>query len=306
MYPFPPPPDVPPEQRASATIPLRYEDVTQDGRLLMATLSPALGEVVWRRLLLGKPTSVALGQRGIIPILSRLVMEGCGGPFATETDLAASGRYQLAHAVGPTGEVERLLVNMWLEASLPIGRNYPPKPEGAGTVIPAGRMFGEHVLTRLFAAPEDRRVRALDVPGLPAIPGARVDAVAPASVMKLPDGATPLEDAPRADPLVHVFGMAHTDSNQHVNSLVYPRLFEEAALRRLASLGRATGGLLARYTEASYRKPLFAGDKAGIVLQAFALGDRVGAVGAFVTEGELAGDFSRARPHCYVRMLLEG
>ena len=61
------------------------------------------------------------------------------------------------------------------------------------------------------------------------------------------------------DPTPLPLGLAHTDANQHVNSLVYPRLFEEAVLRRLATLGKPTA-LLTRRAEVAFRKPAFAGE----------------------------------------------
>jgi hypothetical protein len=305
MYPFPPPPDVPDDQRAQARVSLRYEDITQDGRLAMEALAPALGEVVWRQLLIPGPHVPAMSRAGIIPILSRLVIEGCGGPFSTQHPIDATGRYQLAHAVGESGQVERLLVNMWVEASLPIGRNFGPKPEGAGRSILAGRLFGEHVLTRLFAPPDQRKVVELDLPGVPRLPGARVALVRPESVIAMPEGATPLDSAPRPDPVIIPFGLAHTDSNQHVNSLVYPRMFEDAALRRFAEHDRAKPPVLARFVEAAFRKPCFAGERYAIVLQAFTHGGELGAIGAFVSEADAAKPLSEARAHCYVRMFFE-
>jgi acyl-CoA thioesterase FadM len=295
------PPEVPVEQRGSATVSLRYEDVAEDGRLLLQSMSPALGECVWKRLLLSAPSSLALRAQGIVPVLSRIVLEGGVGPHGINDPLTVDGRYELAHAALADGSVDRLFVNMWAEARAPIGRTHGPPPDSAGTVVRAGRVFGEHVLTRLFAAPEDRKVRRIDAEGLPALPPARYDWRLPKATMDLPLGAVALDElSPEPTPIA--FGLMHTDSNQHVNSLVYPRLFEEAALRRFGALGRGTR-LLARVAECSYRKPSFAGERVRIVLSTFTLGDRVGAVGAFVDDTD-AFDTTRAR--AYVRMIFEG
>jgi hypothetical protein len=100
-----------------------------------------------------------------------------------------------------------------------------------------------------------------------------------------PERAEPLDEAELPDEATVAFGLAHTDSNQHVNSLVYPRLFQEAALRRFAARGRSTR-VLPRRIEIAYRKPCFAGDRARITLRAFALPDgQLLATGAFVPEG---------------------
>jgi hypothetical protein len=60
----------------------------------------------------------------------------------------------------------------------------------------------------------------------------------------------------------------HTDANQHVNSLVYPRVFEDAVVRRLLTqpqIGIAEPQtLLSRALEIRYRKPFFASNRARI------------------------------------------
>ena len=75
-----------------------------------------------------------------------------------------------------------------------------------------------------------------------------------------PAGGADALDRASPDETLIVFGLVHTDSNQHVNSLVYMRLFEEAVLRRFAALGLPEP-VLARRLEIAYRKPCFAGDR---------------------------------------------
>jgi hypothetical protein len=89
-----------------------------------------------------------------------------------------------------------------------------------------------------------------------------------------------------------------------VNSLVYPRLFEDAALRRFAELGRLKPPVLSRFVEAAFRKPCFAGETYALALRAFELGGRLGAVGAFMKPEE-ARALETARPHCFVKMVFE-
>ena len=302
---FPAPPDVPPSQRGATSVPLRYEDVTQDGRLQLDALAPALGDVVWRQLLAAHPAAGPMREQGIVPILSRLVMEGGKGPHSTDHPMQASGLYDFAHVLGTDGGVERLVVNMWVEGRLPVGHNFFPPPEGAGSLIPVGRLFAEHVLTRLFAEPSERKVTKLSLPGIAEVPGRPVPAVTPASLLALPDGATALEPGLSPDAVLLVFGLAHTDSNQHVNSLVYPRLFEEAALRRLAGLGKLPAPVLARFTEAAFRKPCFAGQQVAVVLQAFELGGRLGVLGALVPPEQSRTPAAALKPYCTLRMLFE-
>jgi hypothetical protein len=164
--------------------------------------------------------------------------------------------------------------------------------------VVAGRVFAEHTFTRPFAPPSERKVTRLDLEGLPSVPDAVYDFPAATTAMELPVDADALDDDFVADDAVTVFGLDHTDSNQHVNSLVYPRLFAEAALRRFAARGRARRALV-RGLDIAYRKPSFAGDRVRIHLRTFALGDRVGAAGYLVDADDPA-----ARPRCCARILL--
>jgi hypothetical protein len=289
---FPDEPEVAPAQRGVGTSAMRYEDVTQDGRLALHALPHALGDVIWRGLLVGHPLA-ATQRSGVIPILHRFVLESSGGPVSVRNPLAAAGCFELAHTVDETGATERLLLNMWLRLSAPRGRTHGPPPDGAGEVIPVGRVFAEHVFTRPFAPPGERRITRFELPGLPTVPERRHAWRPFDAVLAAPPGAVPLDEAPVSDGAPFRFGLNHTDSNQHVNSLVYPRLFLEAALRRFAAHGRSTA-LIARRCEIAYRKPCFAGDEARIELTAFTDGDDLCAVGAFLGEG--------GSPHCAIAM----
>jgi hypothetical protein len=92
----------------------------------------------------------------------------------------------------------------------------------------------------------------------------------------------------------------------HVNSLVYLRVFEEAALRRFASLGRGAA-VLGRQVDIAYRKPCFAGQTMRVALQAFEKDGRLGAAAVLVSEADAvsAEILARAKPHTYVRMAFE-
>jgi hypothetical protein len=281
----------------AAEVPSRFEDITQDGRLQLGALLPGLGATTWRHLL-AHPDSKRLLESGIVPILSRLVIEGGIGPFSPAHPLGARGAFAFSHTTDATGSIERLLLSMWLEVHAPIGRTYGAPPDDAGTPALAGRVYAEHTVTRPFASsPEERRVQPADLAGIEGLPGQRVEAVAPASLEVLPEGAVAIDEASRADAATIHFGLSHTDSNQHVNSLVYLRLFEEAALRRLAERG-VRGARIATRAQLAYRKPCFAGDAMRIELRAYEHDGRHGAVGSFVPE-------SGGRPTCYVALTFD-
>jgi hypothetical protein len=275
---------------------LRYEDISQDGRVKLLALPQTMGAIVWQHAL--RPSAILAAQHsGIVPILTRFVMEGGGGPASVRKPLDAEGRYALYHTLDDAGAVNRLILNIWIDVSAPLGRTHGPPPPHAGECVRVGRCFAEHVFTRPFGDEHHRKVLRFDVEGLPPVPPARWTWQRPEEVLTVPAGARLLDPEPVADVVPYVFGLTHTDSNQHVNSLVYPRLFEEAALRRLAVHGQPLA-LLASFAEVAYRKPCFAGDRMRIFLRAFETGNAVvGAVGVFVSESDPQG-----KPYCMVRM----
>jgi hypothetical protein len=295
-------PEVVAEQRGSGALRLRYEDLSQDGRLMLPSIMHAGEALIWGKIIAPQPLVWRMREEGILPILGRITAEGYPGPFGIVHPLSGTGGYQLAHTKRE-GQVERLLLNFFAEFSAPRDRINLGPPPGAGEVASGGRFFSEHVFTRPFAPPEQRKVLRLDIPGLPAIPEAHHPARPLGEIVTLPAGATPLDPGLLPDVLPIVFGLCHTDGNQHVNSLVYPRMFEEAAVRRFAALG-ISAPVLARFVDIGYRKPCFAGERVRIAMQAFTLGERWGALGVFIPEADIAAP-ERARPYCYVQMLFE-
>jgi hypothetical protein len=286
--------------RAQARVHLRFEDVTQDGRLVLEALPNALGPTVWRQILASDAATRACVAQGIVPILSRFVLEGRPGPFSAHEPVEAQGTCLLARS-----EDGRFVLDMWADLTGTIGRTYGTT-DRAGEKVLAGRILAEHVLTRPFAPAGERRVTSLDFPGAPRVTATRPASPAYDLIASVPAGATPLEPRKTADPLPVVFGLVHTDSNMHVNSLVYLRLFEEAALRRIASLGRPTT-VLGRTLDIAYRKPCFAGQMMRVVQQAFEEGGRLGVAAVLVEERELAGNelAPGAKPHAYARITFE-
>jgi len=286
-----------------AGVPLRFEDVAQDGRLVLESLPTALATTVWRGLLSGSDVERALTGRGILPILSRLRMQGTAGPFSSNASVQAEGTFRFAPAADG-----RFKLDMWADLYAPIGRTYSPA-DPAGERALAGRVLAEHVLTRPFAAPGERRVTTADFSGVPGAPS--VAELLPSlprfeTIVALPEGAKPLEPAMRLDPVRLAFGVVHTDSNRHVNSLAYLRLFEEAALRRFVALGRRSD-VLARTVDIAYRKPCFAGQVVRVALQTFEVDGRLGVGAVLVTEADAAGEGSVdvARANAFVRLGFE-
>lgn len=305
MWTIPAFPDRVPDGAASSEVVMRFEDIAQNGRALVEAAATSVNETLWRVALRDHPVEVEAISKGTIAILTRFVVETGDGPFSVDGPFDADARFVLAHGIGRGGEVDRIYFNAWVDTFAPLGRTNLPPPSNAGQRAVVARAFAEHVFTRPFAEPSLRRVTRLEGPGLPGVPEERYDAPDPAELLTLPEGGRALDESMRVDETRIVFGLRHTDSNQHVNSLVYPQHFEEAALRRFASLGHDPK-LLARKLEIAYRKPCFAGQTARIALAAFELGSRLGAYGGVYDAIELEErGLEGARPHAFLRMLFE-
>lgn len=292
MFPAPPRPAFPPDQHGKTEGFLRYEDITQDGRLTPIAIPPALSGF-WRHVLVKHKGATLAGQQGILPILTRLTIASLDQHVRVDRPIEADTGFQLAHDRDATGEVTRLFMNVWCEVSGAAGRIVPRTPAGPLTL--AGSLFAEHTYTRPFGPPEQRKITRLAVPGFPEVPEVRYPAPPASTAGEAPDGAHWLDElAP--DPADVVFSLDHTDSNQHVNSLVYIRIFVDAVYRRLAATGRAVTGRT-KAVDVAYRKPCFAGDRVRCSLRLFERDGTVGAAGFLAVQGE-------TQPRCYVRVVV--
>jgi hypothetical protein len=293
MFPAPPSPVFPETQAATTETYLRYEDITQDGRLMPIAVPPSLAGV-WRGVLVKHPGATAAAQSGILPILTRLTIGVAESPIRVDRPIECRGGFELAHDRDASGEVTRLFMNVWSEVWGQGGRIVPRTPAGPPTK--AGWLFAEHTFTRPFGPPDQRRITKLNVAGYPELPEARYPAPSPASAGQAPDGAIWIDElAP--DPADYVFTLDQTDSNQHVNSLVYIRIFLDAVNRRLAAIGRPLGQR-SRAVDIAYRKPCFAGDRVKAHLRLFEHQDTLGAAGFVAVPGE------EAKPRCFVRITI--
>ncbi|MGH7270132.1 MAG: hypothetical protein ACREJ3_06835 [Polyangiaceae bacterium] len=276
--------------------------MTQDGRLVLEALPTALGPTVFRGLLQDDPGARACFEHGVIPIISRFVMEGCDGPFSANVRIDSEGTFRIVRCTDG-----RFMLEMWANLYAPIGHTHAPLPATGGERVLAGRVFAEHVFTRPFAPAGQRRVTSLDFPGAPDVRETRPPPPRFESISSVPEGATVLEPAPRLDPTLIAFGLCHTDSNMHVNSLAYLRVFEEAALRRFAELGRSSI-VLGRSVDIAYRKPCFAGQRMRVIEQAFEFDGKLGIAAALIGEADASSSeaLARSRPHVFMRMTFDG
>jgi hypothetical protein len=279
----------------SAQFELRYDDLTQHGHIKQSALQLVLGRVGFELLWTRHPLYDTRLQ-GIVPILSRMVLEAEPVPVSFSAPVEGRGRIELAHEAAADGGVQALFMNSF-------GELWGPRSQrGSGGARPTplhrerehvliGRAFGQHVFTKPFAKPGKRKVLSFDVPGQPSVPSQRYARVRAEETCALPEGAEWLDHSFKLDETPIVFGLMHTDANQHVNSLVYNRVFEEAALRRLAEHGQRA--LLGCRIELNYRKPCFAGDRMFCSLRSYTRGGEFGATGFLAADGD-----GLERSHC--------
>ncbi|MCA9633448.1 MAG: hypothetical protein KC766_37620 [Myxococcales bacterium] len=285
-----------PRRSATADYAVRYEDIAQDGRVKLEAIPQGVGFSAWRKLLRDTPLPELAKRAHIAAIPSRFFIQTFGGPVSVRNHLEATSRYQLARAEH-AGEVTRLLLNFHTDIFGVAERTYDPQPEQRGERIHVGRIFSEQVWTRPFAAAGERRV--LRLPGglgVPELPTEIYPWQAPEQALELPDGARWLEGAESPDPQLLHFGLVHTDSNQHVNSLVYPRVIEEAALRRFAALGHRFD-VMGTELELAFARPCFAGRCYRVWLRTFELDRRLG------VSARLLADPDTGKAHCFARLL---
>jgi len=291
MFPAPPMPDFAPGQSTVTTAPMRYEDLTQDGRLTPIALPPTMSGL-WRDVLTDHPGARNSLKTGIIPILTRMTLISEDQPIHVNRPIEVKAGFELAHDRDHAGEVTRLFMNVWTEVRGAAGRISPnSKP---GPLALAGRVFAEHTFTRLLASPEHRKVTRLEVDGYPDVPVARHHPPPPSSAQEAPDNGRWLDEL-GPDTTPYDFTLDQTDSNQHVNSLVYIRMFLDAVNRRLAAAGRR-GKLRTRAVDIAYRKPSFAGDRVMSQLRLYENSDGLGAA------GYISGD--DGKPRVYVRVAI--
>ena len=295
LFPAPIAPEFPPDQVFTNPLYPRYEDCTQDGRLNPLAIPPGLA-TMWS----ARDARTSGGRQarasGLTALLTRLTVTSLEQPVRVNRAFEAAVGFQLAHDRDAAGEVTRLFLNIWADVR---GRPDLPAAQRAadtGALVVAGQAFAEHTYTRPFGPPDQRRVTSLaGIDGVPEVPEIRYHQPAPASAGEAPAGATWLDElAP--DPVDTAFLLDHTDANQHVNSLVYVRVFLDAAGRRLAAGGHPPR-LRSLAFDIAYRKPSFAGDRVRAQIRTFAHGERVGVAGFLAAAGE------EARPRCHVRVL---
>ena len=287
-------PDVLSSQRTQRNVYMRFEDVAQDGSLKVGAMPAAIGLVCLGKLWFKTQLSHETRPLGIVPILTRLAMQSLSGPVAVHSPFEADGSYQLAHTRDAARNVDRVLLNAFVDLHAPLGRTYAPRPNSPGPSALVGRAFAEHVFTKPWGPAGERKVVALPTADGPLVPGPTLSFREAITTLHVPEPVSWLDSELVLDPTGLTFGLAHTDSNQHVNSLVYPSLFEDAGLRRLIDLDYDTRELLVDYIDVAFRKPCFAGQRMYIWVRAFEHGGKPGVVGYLGPR-----DCEPNRAHCF-------
>jgi hypothetical protein len=268
---------------------LRFEDVAMDGRMMPISMPPMMSGL-WREVLVDHEGATNAIKQGILPILTRLVMTSSGAAIRIDREVESRTGFELAR--DPASG--KLFMNVWAATRGAAGK-LSRAGTNAGELVDAGSLFAEHTFTRVLAPPGQRAVTELEVEGYPRLPET-IYAAAPATTAEdAPAGARWLDEL-AADDADHVFTLDQSDSNQHVNSLVYVRVFLDAVNRRLAARGHV-GKLRSTAIDIAYRKPCFPGDRVRTRLRLY---EHDGALGL---AGHIAGaDDDKTR--CHVRVAI--
>src|SRR5437763_13267967 len=99
MFPAPPRPDFAPDRASTTTDFLRYEDVTQDGRLITLAIPPALGGL-WRDAVKRHPGARSSQAQGVIPMLTRLTIHSLDQHIRVDREVESRAGFELAHDGG--------------------------------------------------------------------------------------------------------------------------------------------------------------------------------------------------------------
>jgi len=257
---------------------MRYEDVTQDGALKIGGMPHAVGLVCLGKLWFRNSMSLQTRPLGVVPILNRIAMETTGGPMSPRYPVEVEGAFQLAHTRDASRAINRIMLTAYAELFAPLASTYGPAPGAAAAPVHVGRAYAEHVFTRPSAPPGERKVLALPLADGPLVPGPELTFREPLTTLRLPAHAAWIDSDLTLTPSPITFGLAHTDANHHVNTLVYPQIFEDAGLNRLMDLGQDTRTLLVDHIDIAFRKPCFAGQRMYLWVRAFSLRDKVGVV----------------------------
>jgi hypothetical protein len=268
---------------ARADFHIRYDDLTQHAHVKQVTLPMVLARVCMEKIWAKHPLFETRKQ-GIVPILSRIVIESEPIAVSFGSPLEGRGHVEIAHERDAGGHVSALFLNSHADIFAVPSRRNPAVDPTSRQPVRIGRAFGEHVLTKPFGPVEERKVLSFNVPGQPTVPEAVHRRVRVDANVELPPGALALEAEFSPDPAPWTFGLLHTDLNQHVNSLVYARMFEEAAVRRAALHGQ-NRGLFAHKLSLCYRKPCFAGETMTCMLRGYQLDGAFGVAGYLAPAG---------------------
>jgi hypothetical protein len=100
----------------------RYEDCTQDGRLITTAIPPALA-TLWETALARHPGVRNARIAGVVSLLTRMTVTSLDQPIRVHHPTTAAVGFELAHDRDPAGAVARLYMNVWAEVRGVAGRH---------------------------------------------------------------------------------------------------------------------------------------------------------------------------------------
>ena len=295
-FPAPPAPAFAPAHAATTRDHLRYEDCTQDGRLIPLALPPAMGGL-WQEVIVASPRRA---QRDRVrhhpdPDPADAALARAADPDRSP-DRGRARASQLAHDLDERGEVARLFMNVWCEVRGIAGRIGPRQVEGA--LSPAG-----HRVRRAHVHPAVRAARS--APGHPAR-GRGVSGRARGRATPQPPPTTAQRGCRRARRWLDELaagsgrGRVHARSDRREPARQLAGLHPACSPRPPTAAWPRPGAPLtvrSRAVDIAYRKPCFAGDRVRAHVRLFEHAAGLGAAGLIVG--------AEGKPRCYVRVLFD-
>jgi hypothetical protein len=129
LFPAPAMPEFPPDQVTTNERFPRYEDCTQDGRLIATSVPPALS-TLWQTTLARHPGSRNASAAGIHALFTRLTVESLDASIRVHRPFDIRAGFELAHDRDAAGEVTKLYSNVWAEVRGLGGKSGGPRSGG--------------------------------------------------------------------------------------------------------------------------------------------------------------------------------
>ncbi len=245
---------------ASADTSYTFEDLTETCSIKLDSLLRICAPVHWpvfQKSLFDAEYRVRTGMAGIIYHMDLAVTDAA---VVMPRTLAARVDVRLELGRSP-GDDPRIISHGEMRVScVPSDGSFSRKPEPRDR-IHAGTLQIDHVLTRISAPPDQRRVRELpdDLGFSKKLPGRSIHFVQQEEILRPPEAFSQKVTDYR-DERAKYWSYNRTDPNQHVHAMDYIRAAEDIATDALAATGEHPARWYFDRASVLYKRPMFTGD----------------------------------------------